>query len=256
MDDIFPLIIAHRGASDEAPENTLAAFERADRLDADIEFDVQLSADGVPVVIHDETLDRTTSGRGRVSEHTLRELRALDAGGWFSPRFRGERIPTLLETLTSLRAFWIAELKSPGTPAARERLVRAVASDLRRVSRKICPMFTSFDRGLVGALRRRRGWRHRDADVSYALNLDRPPRHFPGRPWKVRGTYHAICPFKGLVTPRRVVEWTAFAGRDCRMVFAWTADAPSEWRHLIAAGVDGIMTNRPRALRMWLNSRA
>ena len=86
-------IYAHRGASIEYPENTIAAFNRAIELGAPgIELDVHLSADGHPVVIHDDTVDRTTNGTGRVSDLTLAELQALDAGG-------GERIPTLVETL-------------------------------------------------------------------------------------------------------------------------------------------------------------
>lgn len=87
------LIYAHRGASAEYPENTLAAFERALRLGVDgIELDLRASADGVPVVIHDRDLGRTTDGAGNVDDFALAELRALDAG-------RGERIPTLLEVL-------------------------------------------------------------------------------------------------------------------------------------------------------------
>src|SRR5215218_3697295 len=91
-----PLIVGHRGAMGYAPENTFAAYERAVALGADaVECDVHLSADGVPVVIHDHTLDRTTSGRGLVRDHTLAQLRALDAGAFFGPEFAGQRLPTL-----------------------------------------------------------------------------------------------------------------------------------------------------------------
>src|SRR5437667_8902361 len=103
-----PLIIGLRGAAGEAPENTLRAFELALRQGADgIEFDVHLSADGVPVFIHDPRLDRTTSGRGRVRDHSLAALRKLDAGSWFNrrlaakarPRYAGLKYPTLSEVL-------------------------------------------------------------------------------------------------------------------------------------------------------------
>lgn len=93
--------VAHRGWSGAAPENTLAAVALAAK-DPDIEMieiDVQLSQDGVPVVIHDFTLDRTTNGTGRIKDHTLAELKRLDAGGWFNPTFQGEAIPTLEEML-------------------------------------------------------------------------------------------------------------------------------------------------------------
>lgn len=93
-------LIAHRGFSAEAPENTLAAFDLALTNNyPDIEFDVQLTREGVPVVIHDETLDRTTDGHGPVSQHSLKEIKALDAGSWFNPSFAGRRVPTLREIL-------------------------------------------------------------------------------------------------------------------------------------------------------------
>src|SRR5512134_3880205 len=94
------LNFAHRGARKQAPENTLPAFRRAAQLGADgLELDVHLSADGIPVVIHDSRVDQTTDGTGAVSGKSLSELRELDAGVWFSPQFAGTRIPTLIEVL-------------------------------------------------------------------------------------------------------------------------------------------------------------
>jgi glycerophosphoryl diester phosphodiesterase len=111
-------IVAHRGWSGEAPENTIAAFKLAmtEPDIAIIELDVHLSKDGIPVVIHDHTLDRTTSGAGPVKSHTVDELRLLDAGGWFAPSFEGERIPTLEEVLLLAkgRCKLHVELKSMG----------------------------------------------------------------------------------------------------------------------------------------------
>ncbi|WP_051330968.1 glycerophosphodiester phosphodiesterase family protein [Aneurinibacillus terranovensis] len=94
--------IAHRGWSGRAPENTLAAIKKAiyhPAIDG-IEIDVQMSLDGVPVVIHDYTLERTTTGTGYVGSYTLTELKKLDAGTWFSSSFAGETIPTLEEVLS------------------------------------------------------------------------------------------------------------------------------------------------------------
>ncbi len=97
-------IIARRGFSAIAPENTLAAFAAALETGADsIECDVQLSADGIPILIHDAHLNRTTGTGGIVREKTLSELKTLDAGAWFSPEFAGESIPTLREALNFLR---------------------------------------------------------------------------------------------------------------------------------------------------------
>lgn len=93
-------IIGHRGGAKGFPENTLAAFKKAVELGADgVEFDVQLTKDGEVVVIHDELIDRTMSGSGLVKDHTLKELRQMSAGEFFSPDFKSEKIPTLAEVL-------------------------------------------------------------------------------------------------------------------------------------------------------------
>ncbi|MGC9525952.1 MAG: glycerophosphodiester phosphodiesterase [Limnospira sp.] len=97
-------MIAHRGFSAVAPENTLVAFEAAVRRGANsIEFDVQITADGIPVIFHDPTLDRITGTPGTVREKTLAELQQLDAGAWFAERYAGATIPTLEETLAGLK---------------------------------------------------------------------------------------------------------------------------------------------------------
>jgi glycerophosphoryl diester phosphodiesterase len=99
-----PLVVADRGASADAPEHTIAAFELALDQGADgLALDVHLSRDGQPIVIHDFTLERTTSGSGLVRAHTTRELKRLDAGAWDDPQFRGQRIQTLPEVLERFR---------------------------------------------------------------------------------------------------------------------------------------------------------
>lgn len=96
----FPLVIAHRGASSIAPENTIPAFKKACELSSDgFECDVHLSKDGELVVIHDSTLDRTTNGSGKVCDYTLIQLKKLDAGIKFSEKYKGTTIPTLEETI-------------------------------------------------------------------------------------------------------------------------------------------------------------
>src|SRR6202030_1288319 len=99
-EELALLLIAHRGASGHAPENTLAAFKRALTLGATfIETDLQLSRDSRFVAIHDDTVNRTTNGQGKVHDLSLADLRRLDAGSWFGSEFTGERIPTLPEIL-------------------------------------------------------------------------------------------------------------------------------------------------------------
>src|SRR5512139_1857475 len=113
-----PIIFAHRGASAHAPENTLAAFELALAQQADaIELDVKLSADGRVIVIHDSTVDRTTDGHGKVKDMSLADLKALDAGSFFSSEFAGEKIPTLDEVFEAVgrRTFINIELKNHRT---------------------------------------------------------------------------------------------------------------------------------------------
>jgi glycerophosphoryl diester phosphodiesterase len=109
------LLIAHRGYSSEAPENTFSAFDLAiERGYHDIELDVQLSRDGVPVIIHDETLERTTNGVGRVADHSYAELSKLDAGSWFAPSFADQRVPSLEDFLIFYKdtAYLHLEIKS------------------------------------------------------------------------------------------------------------------------------------------------
>ena len=102
-------ICAHRGASDTHPENTLVAFQEAIRLGAHmIEFDIRMTKDNELIIIHDDTLSRTTSGEGKVSDITLAEIKELDAGEWKDQKFKGERIPTLSETFDMMpRNIWL-----------------------------------------------------------------------------------------------------------------------------------------------------
>jgi glycerophosphoryl diester phosphodiesterase len=110
------LNIAHRGASGYAPENTFAAFDKAVEMDADyIEFDVQMSKDKHIVIMHDPKVNRTTNGKGYVKSKTLKELKKLDAGSWFSREYRGEKIPTFVEVLKKYRGKigLLVEIKRP-----------------------------------------------------------------------------------------------------------------------------------------------
>lgn len=147
-----PTVVGHRGALALAPENTLAAFRIAARVGVDsVEFDVQRTADGVPVVLHDETLDRTTSGHGPVRETRWAEVRELDAGSWWSEAHRGERVPSLDDVLgwaRPERVGLVLELKQPPPAAARPRddgLVGAVLDALRRADLLARTLLISFD---------------------------------------------------------------------------------------------------------------
>ena len=136
------LVVGHRGAPSRAPENTLASFEAALAIGVDaIELDVHLSRDGHLVVIHDQNLARTTNGRGLVHEHTLSELKALDAGGWFDSSFCGERIPTFEEVLVRIGSRVPLQVEIKG---ATEGVAEATLTALRARRLLDTAMVTSF----------------------------------------------------------------------------------------------------------------
>src|SRR6185437_3419865 len=148
------LIIGHRGASGHAPENTLAAFRKAVALGAAfIETDLQLSRDARFVAIHDDSVDRTTNGQGKVHDQTLASLRRLDAGSWFGSEYTGERIPTLEEVLEFTKkndiVFYL-DLKPSGSWGGEHALIGALreSGEVARV------VVISFDPSILASLRK------------------------------------------------------------------------------------------------------
>ena len=230
-------VIAHRGASAEAPESTRAAIERAVRLGADmIELDVQMTKDGRLVVFHDTRLDRTTNGRGWLSQWRYRELARLDAGAWFAPRFSGERVLLLSQVLRLVpRSSQLnLELKRTARKAAVvHRVVRCVSRTgaVRRV------LVSSFDAGLVKRMKAAH------PRIARALLCRRRATRALRRAIALECV--AVHPHASLVTPALVAQ----AHRAGLRVHAWTVDRLSEARRLIRMGVDGLVTNRPDRLR-------
>jgi glycerophosphoryl diester phosphodiesterase len=235
-----PLNFAHRGASHEAPENTLAAFERAAELRADgAELDVQISRDGELVVVHDFDLDKTTDGSGLVSTKTLAELQDLDAGSWFSPKFRGQRIPTLQHVIDTVgpRLLLNVELKTENYRD--DGLAAAVATVLERNNLVAKTIVSSFNPFALWRARKRNpaiqlGLLYSD-DMSFLLRRPRL-RHWL-RP-------QALHPHYSLVDG----DYVQWATRKGYRTHTWTVDEPKDMRRIIAAGVDIIITNRPDLL--------
>ena len=244
-----PLVIAHRGASAHAPENTLAAFDAALRLGAHaIELDAKLSADGRVVVIHDATVNRTTDGKGRVSNMELAALQALDAGSFFSEEFRGEHIPTLdevFEMVVGTRILINVELTNYTTP--QDALVERVCALVRHYSLEKRVLFSSF----------------------LASNLTKSRRLLPEVPqgllalpgwlgWWSRsfgfnfGDFEALHPNVRDVTPRQVVR----VHRLSRRILVWTVNAAGDIRQLFSWGVDGIITDDPPQALGVLNAKS
>ena len=147
-----PVIVAHRGASRVAPENTLAAFRQAIREGADaIELDVRLSCDGEVVVIHDARLERTTNGHGKVKDATLGELKKLSAGSWFHQKYAGEGIPTLNEVfqLTKNRIGINVEIKEPIFRRSRTDIVKKCLKVIENSNGAKSVLISSFNHSIV-----------------------------------------------------------------------------------------------------------
>jgi glycerophosphoryl diester phosphodiesterase len=240
-----PLNIAHRGASGEAPENTLAAFELARRQGADgIELDVHLSSDGMPMVIHDPHLRRTTSGSGWVNEHRANALRRLDAGSWFNQRFPekarqryvGAKIPLLAEVLAWVRQHrMLAFVEIKGGRNAYPGIEAKVLDEIERAGVRRLATIVSFD---LASLRRVRQLDSRIAlglDVSRSLLALRRVRSLAGK---------AILPHWAIASRGFIRR----AHEHSTRVFPWTVDQPARMQRRIADGVDGIITNYPSRL--------
>jgi len=247
LDPDARLVIGHRGASAEAPENTLAAFRRAAELGVDgFELDVRVTADGVAVVIHDPQLERTTDGAGAVAASPLARLRELDAGARFTTdggrtfpwRGRGVRVPTLDEVLAAFPAMpLIIEVKVPEAQAAvRDALLRHAATARCVVCAIPHAAIAAFQRPpfLRGASRRdiARLWLGSHVSIASAAR-------------------DCLC-FAVPVHHRRLHVTTdrflAAARRLSRPVHVWTVDDPAEAASLWARGVSGILTNTPGAM--------
>lgn len=230
------LVIAHRGASGNAPENTLAAFRKAVALGATfIETDLQLSRDARFVAIHDATVNRTTNGRGAVHEMTLADLRKLDAGSWFGSEFAGERIPTLEEIFEFSKkhdVVFYLEIKPGGSWGGEHALIGALR-DSGEIPRAVV---ISFDAAIVMNLRKIEPTLM--TGLLYDGQIEKPldkAVEIGARQLVVRGD---------LVTPALIAE----ARKKDLQVVCWTINHPAHMRMLVAAGVDGIMSDYPDRL--------
>jgi len=234
------LIFAHRGASQAAPENTLPAFEAAIRLGADgVELDVQYSSDGALVIFHNDTLEKTSDGAGRVTAHTLAELRALDAGSWFDPSFTGTRIPILDEVLDLLKGKLLVnvELKVLGTLRSGMGADAVKAIRAHGIADQV--VISSFN---PFALRQAKG---AGPEIECALLL---AHDLPG--WMRWGFTRRYSRADGLHPDFEMVD-EAYMARAQQLglpVRVWTVDEEATMRRLMTLGVDAIITNVPDAL--------
>lgn len=220
------LVIAHRGASAAAPENTLAAFRLAADQGADgIELDVQATADGHLVVIHDATVDRTTDGTGAVAALTLQQLCRFDAGRKFAPAFAGERIPLLAEVFEAVRARLLVdvEVKAAGIEGLLVDLVRRM--ELTRLV-----LISSFDMQVVARVR------------ELAPEIPAGLLQLAAHPQvAARLGAAAYLPSIGTLT----ADTLTFCRQYDLRVITWTVCTEAEARHALSVGVDGMIADDP-----------
>ena len=230
-------IIAHRGFSKIAPENTLAAFRAAIQNSADsIEFDLQISADGVPIIFHDETLDRITSFSGKIKDKKIKQLEKLDAGRWFSEEFTGEKIPTLTDAVDlfkSIKNYLYFDVKPhcQWSISAIEQLVHCLQqSDLTQK----CIM-TSFNEQFLAQVRQ----------VCPAIQIGyfiTDVTEYPQQLNKAKTMGNAILSswYKVLLEHP---NWVKRSHEQNVSIVAWTVDRPEHLKQLTKIGVQRIITN-------------
>lgn len=238
-------IASHRGDRATAPENTVPAFEAAIAQGADfVETDVRLSADGVAVIMHDATVDRTTTGRGAVSALTAAELTALDAGSWYAPRFAGARVPLFADFLDVIRSTRgavtaLVELKGRWEPADVERMVADI--HLRGLEDRI--VFASFSMTSLDALRA--------AAPEFPRVLIR--RVLPIDPVAVAERLGVIALMTRPSALRDRPEVVTELHRAGLGILLYTLNTEKRWRDALDWGIDGIVTDDCAALGTWIS---
>ncbi len=232
----YPTLFAHRGGGIHAPENTLAAIRTGHAHSyAAVEFDVKLSGDSVAMLMHDSTLERTTNGRGRVTDATMPELEALDAGAWHSEPFRGERIPRFLAVAKYLHGLGLmanVEIKPcEGNEGETGRLIAELCVELWR-DRFVKPLVSSFSLAALKAARAAA------PELPMGLLVKVPgEEHLP-----ILESLHCVslhCHHEH-ITPDLVRR---FHGSNIR-VMTYTVNEPARVDTLLAMGIDGIFTDQ------------
>ena len=237
-------ILAHRGASAYAPENTLAAFKLAvDQRTDWLEMDVQQTSDGRLVVFHDIRMERTTNGRGALRDLTLDQVRQLDAGAWFDPKFAGEQVPTFEEVVAYARDNGVKifpEVKDPRLyPGIEERVAATIAA----YGYEDRTIVQSFDGSSLERLRKINPKLRLAALYTATTPLKGDPpasAEIVGPPWEM------------IAADQSLVRDAHAAGRQ---IVVWTVDSPASMKLMLDARVDGIITGRPDLARTLLEGR-
>lgn len=232
-------IIAHRGASGSAPENTLVSFSKAMNAGADfIELDIHLSKDGELIVMHDETVNRTTNGKGKIKDLALEQIKCLDAGSWFGIKFKGLAVPALDEVfqLSGGKIKLLIEVK--GSPRKYPGIEKKLVETINKYDAEDWCIVQSFDDEILKNISR--------LDSSITLHQLVVGRVFPlNMPPFIR----AVNPNHHFVSGKKI-ERIHSQGRK---IFVWTVNEEKKMKKLISLGVDGIITNYPEKLKELIN---
>jgi len=249
------VVIAHRGASAYHPENTMAAFRAAVEMQAEmIELDITLSKDGILVAIHDETLDRTTNGSGYVSDFTVEELKALDAGSWFDEDHRGEPIPTLEEVLQFAQDKIALNIEIK-TESVTDELADGIEEKAWELVKKYgmedYVLFSSFDYRAIRHLK------EINVDISAALLYEK--KQSEGRtPSQLMVDYNADafnCSYR-----QYSKKWAGEAKNKGFPVFVYTVNSERRIKKMVERGAAGIFSDKPDLLKqivdkLWKSKR-
>ena len=232
-----PLRIGHRGAAGHAPENTVAGFKKAAALGVWwVEFDVRLTRDGLPILFHDETLERTTNGHGKVSDQDWQDIQELDAGHWYAPEYAGQRIPTLQGAISALQTLGLgANVEIKATPGREVESGHCIAAVLQKQWPESLPplIISSFQRDCISAAM------DEAPDIARALIVGKVPLD-----WKnallILGCEGLHCRHTQLKQKqaRKIIE----SGFSLR---CYTVNTDQRARALVDWGIESVFTDYP-----------
>jgi glycerophosphoryl diester phosphodiesterase len=238
-----PIIIAHRGGAELGPENTQAAFALSAEMGVGFELDVTLASTGEVIVLHDDSVDRTTNGTGLASELSLQEIQALDAGSWYGADFAGEPIPTLGQVLDRFGGQVLIDIEIKTHPM-RAELAAGVVAEVQRLGLQDQVVVTSFDPFMLEQVklldasipRGQLTATFKDADQNAVTKL------VLRRMWLNGKSEPQFIAVEHTRVTKRFVRKQQRKGRQ---VWAWTANDPEEMKRLLELGVTGLITDRP-----------
>jgi glycerophosphoryl diester phosphodiesterase len=242
----MPWLIAHRGAMAEAPENTKSSFDKALSYPIDgIELDVQITRDCIPVIFHDNTINKKTDGTGRISDYTYSELCDFDWGAWFSADYRGEKILTLQQVLTnySHRTRLLIEIKSPPHPGKALLYSRLPTRIIQMIRQAVSDDFMnnifilSFDQALLASAYEQAPGLH------YVLNMELPIFDSEKLSVDMKRLYGFCLAFSKL-TP----DFISWCHQCEKKIMTYSCNTPERIRRAFALKIDAVMTDAPGAV--------